>query len=134
MRYARQRGIKGFVIDACLRDSAEASDFEDFGVYARGVQCNGQKAANAGFINGPVSVGGIVVFPGDIIRGDADGVVVIPKSIAADVIDKCEAFAKKDLLKNKACADGTVDRSWVSAYFKDYDFVEDTWENSCPQD
>jgi regulator of RNase E activity RraA len=130
MLYARKRGLKGFVIDGAIRDSEAAASFEDFPIYARAAQCNCQKAANSGYINVPVSIGGIVVFPGDIIRGDRDGIVVIRPKDAIEIIDQLAEFAKKDKEKIRKIIDGTIDRSWVKDFFldKDFEIIHKNWD------
>ena len=62
------------------------------------MQCTQRR--NAADIETPVACGGVAVFPGDIIRGDGDGVAVIPKALAAEVAkdgleqERYERFAK----------------------------------------
>lgn len=130
MLLARKRGIKGFVVDGAIRDSGAARNYTDFPVYGRSVQSNAYKAANSGGINIPVSIGGVVVFPGDIIRGDEDGIVVIRPKDAAEIADKVDAFALKDLEKMRRTLDGTLDRSWVAEFFKDknFEFIDKAWD------
>jgi len=81
--YCKSRGVVGFIIDGCIRDHDELSAYTDFAVYARGVTPNGPYKNGPGEINFPVSVGGIVITPGDILIGDGDGVVVIRPEEAA---------------------------------------------------
>ena len=94
------------------------------------MQCNAYKAANSGGINVPISVGGVVVFPGDIIRGDEDGIVVIRPKDAGEIVDKVEAFAEKDREKMRRTLDGTLDRSWVQEFFKDknFEYLDKAWD------
>ena len=85
--YAYNRGIAGIVVDGAIRDSDSLKTLP-LPVYAAGITPQGPYKNGPGEINIPVSCGGQVVFPGDIIVGDADGVVVIhaadaPKIIAA---------------------------------------------------
>ena len=130
MLYARNKGIRGFVVDGALRDSGATSELSDFAVYTKAIQGNAQKAANTGEINVPVSIGGVVVFPGDIIRGDEDGIVVIHSYDAANVIDEVETFAEKDREKNQQSGDGTLDHSWVRKVFeeKGFEFLDKAWD------
>ncbi len=85
--YAHNRGIAGIVVDGAIRDSDSLQTLP-IPVYAAGITPQGPYKNGPGEINIPVSCGGQVVFPGDILVGDADGVVVIhaadaPKIIAA---------------------------------------------------
>ena len=64
-------------------------------------------------MNVPISCGGVEVHPGDIIVGDEDGVIVIPRRDAERVLREAQAFQKSDTAKLRAAIDGTADRSWV---------------------
>lgn len=76
INYARELGLAGFVIDGYIRD-IEGIMKSGFPVYARGTNPNGPYKNGPGEINVPVAVGNQVVFPGDILVGDADAVCVI---------------------------------------------------------
>ncbi len=89
--YSHNRGIAGFVIDGAVRD-ADSLEELPFPVYALAVTPQGPYKNGPGEINVPVSCGGQVVFPGDIIVGDADGVCVIRKEEAEKIL---EAVKKK---------------------------------------
>lgn len=83
--YAHNKGIAGFVLDGAIRDS-DALDDMDLPVYAISVTPQGPYKNGPGEINVPISCGGQVVFPGDIIVGDADGVCVIHKEDAEEIL------------------------------------------------
>jgi regulator of RNase E activity RraA len=96
-----RRGVGGVVSDGPMRDVAELARM-DLAVFARG------NAAPPSFASMmaidaqlPVSCGGVAVFPGDLVVGDADGVVVVPQEIAAEVVrdaaeqDRLEAFLRR---------------------------------------
>ena len=70
--YAASIGTAGMVIDGAIRDVAEIRE-RTYPVYARGVNHRGPFKDGPGEINVPVSVGGMVVNPGDIVVGDQDG-------------------------------------------------------------
>jgi RraA family protein len=78
---AESRGVVGFVIDGAIRDSAVFAQ-ADFPCYARTAIHRGPYKTGPGAINVPVSVGGCTVNPGDIVVGDADGVVTFPPALA----------------------------------------------------
>lgn len=90
-------GAVGIVADGCVRDIA---DLEKIGVpvFARGTTPAVGDKDGPGEINVPISCGGVVVMPGDIVMGDQDGVVVIPKADVDDVIKSAE---KKSLYEQK---------------------------------
>src|SRR3712207_9151236 len=71
---AQSRGVAGFVVDGAVRD-ADAIAASDFPVYARGVTHRGPYKDSPGEINVVVTVGGQTIAPGDIVVGDADGVL-----------------------------------------------------------
>jgi len=81
---AKKKGIAGLVTDSLVRDVNQIREF-DFPTFATGLTPTGPTKEGSGEINTPVSCGGVVVMPGDIILGDEDGVVVIRKEEARDV-------------------------------------------------
>ncbi len=78
-RKARHRGVAGIVVDGLIRDLPAIRSLGDFPVFARGVTPIGPLHRGPGEIN-PIAAGGIVVHAGDIIVGDLNGVVVVPKT------------------------------------------------------
>ena len=85
MRFAQKKGIAGVVIDGCIRDSDGMKNL-DMPVYCVGVTPQGPFKNGPGEINTPVSCAGQVVFPGDILVGDEDGITVVHKQDAAEVL------------------------------------------------
>lgn len=81
MNTARQIGLGGVVVDAAVRDIDELRAL-GFPVYAVGTNPNGPTKFVPGLINAPISCGGVAVQPGDLVVGDADGVVVIERERA----------------------------------------------------
>ncbi|WP_296975553.1 RraA family protein [Thermobacillus sp. ZCTH02-B1] len=114
VRLAVKKGLAGFVIDGCVRDT-EAIREGDFPVFARGATHRGPYKDGPGEINVPVSVGGMVVHPGDIIVGDGDGLAVVPADIAQEILDLALAQKKREEAMFAAIEDGTIDRSWIDA-------------------
>jgi len=81
---ARDRGIVGLVIDGGCRDVGEIRK-ERFPVFCRGIgrtETIGRQELRPEDVNVPISVGGVLVEPGDFVMGDDDGVVVIPRELA----------------------------------------------------
>lgn len=87
---AKTKGLAGLVIDACVRD---ADDIEAMGfpVFSRGLCIRGTSSIEGGSLNEPIVIGEVVIYPGDIIVGDRDGVVVVPKDRIAEAIEKATA-------------------------------------------
>lgn len=114
MRLAIRKSLAGFVIDGSIRDTA-VFDREDFDlpVYARGVTHRGPYKEGPGEINVPVSIGGMIVNPGDIIIGDEDGVVAVPLDSAEHILQMVKKQEENEETIMKSITDGTVDRTWV---------------------
>ena len=81
---AKHRGIAGFVIDGLIRDLDGVKE-TGLPVYARGVTAFGPLHRGPGELNHPVSCGGIVVHPGDLITADQSGIVVVSREFAVNV-------------------------------------------------
>lgn len=96
MRFAQLKGIAGFVVDGCLRD-LDGVETLTMPVYAKGVTPQGPFKFGPGEVNTPIACGGQVVFPGDILVGDKDGIVVIHRQDAEEVAKVAqEKKAKED--------------------------------------
>jgi len=93
--YAQQRGIAGFVVDGVIRDIAETRK-NKFPVFGRGVIPIPGVRKTPGLIDVPVVCGGVTVTPGDVVIADEEGIVVLPKAHAADMLAKAQARAKKE--------------------------------------
>jgi 4-hydroxy-4-methyl-2-oxoglutarate aldolase len=74
---AKVRGIRGLVIDGGVRDSESLIEI-GFPVFARGCSIRGTIKRDPGRVGEPVTIGGIEIRRGDIVIGDADGVVILP--------------------------------------------------------
>ncbi|MGL4496348.1 MAG: RraA family protein, partial [Beijerinckiaceae bacterium] len=111
---AAEMGLAGMVLDGAIRDVAEIRE-RTFPVYARGVNHRGPYKDGPGEINVPVTVGGMVVNPGDIIVGDQDGLLAFAPALAETVIEKARAQEKKEEATIAAIRAGQWDRSFVDA-------------------
>src|SRR3712207_776291 len=110
---ARHRGIAGVVVDGLVRDLDGILALGDFPVFARGTTPLGPLHRGPGEVNYPVSVGGIVVNPGDVVVGDADGVVVVPQESAESLLQRLEARAPGAAEYQSAVARGEFSNAWV---------------------
>jgi RraA family protein len=118
MSRAKQRGIAGIVIWGAIRDSAEIGA-GSYPVYACAVTHRGPYKNGPGEINVPVMMGGMPVNPGDIIVGDADGLVAIPLEMAERVLASAKSILEKETAAMKEIQSGAVDRSWVDKTLRD---------------
>lgn len=92
----RLRGVAGIVADGYVRDLDAIAAMTDFAVYARGSNPNGPYKNGPGEIGTAVQIGGRVVRAGDIVVGDADGVVIIPPAEAEDVLAGVRAVQQRE--------------------------------------
>ncbi len=104
------KGIAGVVMDGAFRDLEENIEL-DFPIYAKAVTCGSSTKNSNGEINVPISCGGVVVNPGDIIVADVNGVCVVPpefaEQIMANATKKIEGLkkVKEEVLKGKVLPD-----------------------------
>nr|WP_304058099.1 4-carboxy-4-hydroxy-2-oxoadipate aldolase/oxaloacetate decarboxylase [Enterocloster clostridioformis] len=90
-------GLAGLVTSGSVRDT-EAICRRGFPVFCSGISVRGTAKASLGTINQPVSIGGVIVYPGDYILGDADGVVVVPHDRIAEAVETANAREEKERL------------------------------------
>jgi regulator of RNase E activity RraA len=105
--------IEGFVFDAPIRDKDSISQME-LPIYATGFTPGGPYKEGPGEINVPISCGNRTVFPGDIILGDPDGVIIIPKGDAKAILELALPFSQADHSKMLKASNGTWDHTWVA--------------------
>ncbi|HWX46612.1 MAG TPA: RraA family protein [Roseomonas sp.] len=112
-RYAASLGIAAIIVDGAIRDVDGLAKLP-LGVWARGATPAGPYKDGPGEIGYPVSCGGLVVAPGDLIAADEDGVVVVPREDAAGVIAAAEAHSRKEQEMMQAIDARRFDRAWVA--------------------
>lgn len=112
MNQAKAQKLGGVVIDAAIRDVLELRDL-GFPVFAVGSNPNGPLKTSPGWINHPISCGGVPVLPGDLIIGDADGVVVVKRTAIAGLLPLA---AKKVAAEQARTADLQAGRNLVSDF------------------
>ena len=89
--HLRAKGCAGLVVDGVVRDIGALGHWQDFPVYARGVNPLGPTSANAGTIQAPVEIGGRLVEPGDLVIGDPDGLAVLTPAQARARLSDAQA-------------------------------------------
>lgn len=115
--WAIKRRLGGFVIDGAIRDVTRLRTVE-IPVYAAGVTPAGPYKDGPGEINLPVVCGGVVVNPGDIVVGDADGIVVIGPKDAQAVLERAQAKSRDEQKTLSEIENGSWDREWIDAALK----------------
>ncbi len=110
---ARHRGVAGFVIDGLVRDIVGIRSLADFPVFARGITPIGPLHRGPGEINFPVSIGGIVVHPGDLVVAEEGGIVVVPCDSIADILAALRERAGAQEFYLSEVAAGRFSNTWV---------------------
>ena len=113
---AKQLG--GLVIDGAVRDLCEWAE-DGMPIFAKGHTHRGPSKDGPGEVNVPVSCAGMVVLPGDLIIGDADGVIAVPAAEAASVLAKTRAQLVKEARIRETNRTGTADPERFDAVLRE---------------
>ena len=103
------KGAAGIVTDGAFRDSPEIARME-IASYASGMNANSNKTVHhPSEIQVPIACGGVAVIPGDIVVGDGEGVVVVPRHFAEDVArEAVEQELKEDFILERIEAGASI--------------------------
>jgi RraA family protein len=110
--YAKSRGIEAMVIDGAIRDVGELAA-TDFALVARGATPNGPFKTGPGEIGYPVSCGGLSITAGDLLLGDEDGVLLVPRDQVAAILPLAQDKYLTEQMWEREIAQGKWDRRWV---------------------
>jgi regulator of RNase E activity RraA len=92
---AQRNGVAGLVVDGVIRDVVESREHR-FPVFGRGVSPIPAKRVGDGGMNVQIRCGGVVVNPGDVVVADEEGIVVVPRARAEEVLQKAQAKVAAD--------------------------------------
>jgi 4-hydroxy-4-methyl-2-oxoglutarate aldolase len=115
---ARNCGIVAVVTDGLVRD-VEGIEAVGLPVYARGLTPNSPFKNGPGAIGFPVTVGGVVIEPGDLVLGDRNGVVVAPRARLEQALGGLEAVTAKEADMDRAVQDGLKLPAWLDQALAD---------------
>ncbi len=111
---AVKRGIAGFVMNGAIRD-VDAIGSGTFPVYAAGVTHRGPYKDGPGEINVPISLNGMVIEPGDLVLGDADGLLCVPFDEVQALLEATRRKQDAEQVTIREIAEGTLDTNWIDA-------------------
>ncbi|EIX9031624.1 RraA family protein [Klebsiella aerogenes] len=109
---AQASGIAGIIIDGAVRD-AETLSKQSFPVFAAGLNPCGPTKFIPGRVNHAISVAGTAVQAGDLVVGDIDGVVVIPRDEVGTIIELAKGKLEGEVKRLSAIHDGDLRPHWL---------------------
>jgi RraA family protein len=117
MQVAKMRGVAGFVIYGAIRDS-DAFKEHNFPCYSCGVTHQGPLKNGPGEHNVPIALENCIVSPGDIVVGDADGVVFVPQGQAQEIAAASRKKMQAEAAVLEGIAKGVYDDAWIDDALK----------------
>src|SRR5918997_485604 len=94
---ARRKGIAGVIVDGAVRDAGVLSAWPNFAVFSRWITPRGPSSMERGSVNEPIVFGGVPVSPFDLIVGDDDGLVIVPRGRAEELLTPALARVKAEV-------------------------------------
>ena len=109
---AKHRGVAGFIVDGLIRDLPGIKEI-GLPVFARGTTPVGPLHRGPGEINYPIALGGTVINPGDVIIGDAAGIVAVPREVVTELIERLERKKASGAAYLESVRRGEFSNAWV---------------------
>ena len=119
---AKHRGIAGVIVDGLIRDLPDIREL-DFPVFARGTTPIGPLHRGPGEINYPICCGRVVVNPGDLVVADQSGIVVVPREIAQELLQRLKNHKAGNAAYLASVKRGDFSNQWVDRLLQ---------ESECP--
>ena len=110
-------GVAGIVLNGAVRDSEEIAQGE-FPLYAAGVTHRGPYKDGPGEINVPIAMDGMLIRPGDLVLGDADGLLCVPYEDAETLLAATHKKMEQEKQMMADIAAGRLDTAWIDAALK----------------
>ena len=104
--FARRKGIAGVAVNGAVRDTGTLAQWTDFCVFARGVTPRGPSSMERGVVNHSIVFGGVQASPNDLVVGDDDGLVVIPRADAEQHLRSVLSMVEAEEGWTRAIAEG----------------------------
>jgi 4-hydroxy-4-methyl-2-oxoglutarate aldolase len=115
---AQATGVAGFVVDAAARD-VEALRERGYPIFSAGSNPCGPTKRIGGRVNWPVSCGGVTVFPGDLVVGDADGVVVIERERVQEILALARKKLADEAKRMQGISEGRLVPPWLASALRE---------------
>jgi regulator of RNase E activity RraA len=120
---AAAKGLGGIIVDGAVRD-VEAITTLGFPAFSRSVCPGGCDKDGWGEVNVPVSCGGAVVMPGDIVVGDNDGVAIVPRNEAEEVLELVAQLIDSERKRLAEIANGLLFKPEIDATLRQKGVIE----------
>lgn len=113
-RYAKQKGLAGVIVQGCIRDTDALEEIRS-PVWATSISPARPTKNGHGVVNAPVSCDGVIVYPGDMIVADGDGVVCVRRAEAEEVLEGAHARMAREQAVEKDIAAGAAPWDFTGA-------------------